>query len=81
MVSTPLGPPRASLSIEGDICFKSRPSKCPSESSFRVAVEHRIGRTKRFRIIAERFRNPLRTHHAKTSIVAGLVNVEVGLWS
>ena len=26
--------------------------------SFRVTVEHRIGRTKRFRIVAERFRNP-----------------------
>ena len=49
-------------------------------SSFRVAVEHRIGRTKRFRIVAERFRNPLRTHHAKTSIVAGLVNIKAGFW-
>lgn len=49
-------------------------------SSFRVAVEHRIGRTKRFRIIAERFRNPLDTHHAKTSIVAGLVNIDAGFW-
>ena len=32
-------------------------------SRFRVAVEHRIGRTKRFRIVAERYRNPRRTHH------------------
>jgi len=47
-------------------------------SSFRVAVEHRIGRTKRFRIVSERFRNPLRTHHTKTSIIAGLVNVDAG---
>lgn len=47
-------------------------------SSFRVAVEHRIGRTKRFRIVSDRFRNPRRTHHTKTSIVAGLVNVEAG---
>jgi DDE superfamily endonuclease len=49
-------------------------------SSFRVGVEHRIGRTKRFRIAGERFRNPLATHHTKTSIVAGLVNVEAGFW-
>lgn len=47
-------------------------------SSFRVAVEHRIGRTKRFRIISDRFRNPLRTHHTKTSIIAGIVNLEAG---
>lgn len=49
-------------------------------SSFRVGVEHRSGRTKRFRIAGERFRNPLATHHTKTSIVAGLVNIEAGFW-
>jgi DDE superfamily endonuclease/Helix-turn-helix of DDE superfamily endonuclease len=49
-------------------------------SSFRVAVEHRIGRTKRFRIVSDRFRNPRRTHHTKTSIIAGLVNIEAGIW-
>lgn len=49
-------------------------------SSFRVGVEHRIGRTKRFRIVGERFRNPLATHHTKTSVVAGLVNIEAGFW-
>jgi len=47
-------------------------------SSFRVRVEHRIGRVKRFRIVSERFRNPLRTHDTKVSIVAGLVNLEDG---
>jgi hypothetical protein len=47
-------------------------------SGFRVRVEHRIGRTKRFKIVAERFRNPLRTHHTKISIIAGLVNLEDG---
>jgi hypothetical protein len=46
--------------------------------SFRVAIEHRIGRTKRFRIVAERFRNPRRTHHTKATIIAGLVNLEAG---
>jgi hypothetical protein len=47
-------------------------------SGFRVRVEHRIGRTKRFRIAAERFRNPLGTHNTKISIIAGLVNLEDG---
>jgi hypothetical protein len=50
-------------------------------SRFRVRVEHRIGRTKRFRIVDDRFRNPLGARHTKTSIVAGLPNIEVGFWS
>ncbi len=44
--------------------------------SFRVAIEHRIGRVKRFRIVSDRFRNPRPTHHTKISIIAGLVNIE-----
>lgn len=40
-------------------------------SSIRLSVDHRLVRTKRFRIRAERVRNPLRTHRAKTLIVAG----------
>lgn len=47
-------------------------------ASFRVAIEHRIGRTKRFRILADRYRNPRHTHHVRTSIIAGLVNLEAG---
>ena len=47
-------------------------------SGFRVRVEHRIGRIKRFRIVSDRYRNPLHTHHTKTSIIAGLVNMEAG---
>ena len=47
-------------------------------SRFRVRVERRIGRTKRFRIAAERLRNPLCTHHTKISIVSRLVNLEDG---
>ena len=46
--------------------------------SFRVAVEYRIGRCKQFGIVSERYRNPLRTHHTKTAVVAGLVNIEAG---
>ena len=46
--------------------------------SFPVAVEHRIGRCKRFRIVSEHYRNPLRTHHTKTAIVDGLVNNAAG---
>jgi hypothetical protein len=47
-------------------------------ASFRVAIEHRIGRTKRFRILSDRYRNPRRTHHTKTTIIAGLVNLDAG---
>ena len=47
-------------------------------SRFRVAIEHRIGRAKRFRILSDRYRNPRHTHHTRTSIIAGLVNVGAG---
>ena len=47
-------------------------------SSFRVGIEHRIGRSKRFRIVSERYRNPRHTHHTKTCIVARIVNIEAG---
>lgn len=47
-------------------------------SRFRVAVEHRIGRAKRFRIVSERYRNPRRTHHTKIAIIAGMVNMNAG---
>lgn len=47
-------------------------------SRFRVRVEHRIGCTKCFRIVSDRFRNPRATHHTKTSIVAGMVNMNAG---
>lgn len=46
--------------------------------SFRVAIEHRIGRVKRFHIVSDRFRNPRPTHQTKTSIIAGVVNIEAG---
>lgn len=47
-------------------------------SGFRVRVEHKIGEIKRFRVVSDRFRNPRRTHHTKTSIVAGIVNMAAG---
>ena len=47
-------------------------------SRFRVRVEHKIGQVKRFRIVSDKFRNPRRTHHTKTSIIAGIVNMEAG---
>ena|ERR1700722_9640441 len=47
-------------------------------SRFRVRVEHKIGQVKRFRIVSDPFRNPRRTHRTKTSIIAGIVNMESG---
>jgi hypothetical protein len=47
-------------------------------SRFRVRVEHKIGQVKRFRIVSDPFRNPRRTHSTKTSIIAGIVNLESG---
>jgi hypothetical protein len=65
------------LGPEGGI-HRSYTTPGDTTHSFRVAIEHRIGRTKRFRIVAERFRNPRHTHPTKTSIIAGLVNIEAG---
>jgi hypothetical protein len=47
-------------------------------SRFRVRVEHKIGQVKRFRIVSDPFRNPRRTHSTRTSIIAGIVNLESG---
>jgi hypothetical protein len=47
-------------------------------SIFRVRVEHRIGDTKRCKILSERHRNPRAKHHTKTSIIAGIVNMGRG---
>lgn len=47
-------------------------------SGFRVRVEHKIGEIKRCRVVSDRFRNPRQTHHTKTSIVAGIVNMASG---
>jgi hypothetical protein len=43
----------------------------PRPRSFRVAIEHRIGRTRRFR-------NTRHTQPTKTSIIAGPFNIEAG---
>jgi IS5 family transposase len=47
-------------------------------SRFRVRVEHTIARLKRFRILADRFRYPRKTHAAKFSIIAGITNIIAG---
>ena len=41
-------------------------------SRFRVRVEHAIGRMKRFRILADRYRYPRARHSAKFAIIAGI---------
>lgn len=47
-------------------------------SGFRVRVEHAIGRMKRFRILADRFRYPKSRHAAKFAIIAGITNITAG---
>lgn len=44
-------------------------------SRFRVRVEHTIGRMKKFRILADRFRYPRTRHAVKFSIIAGITNI------
>lgn len=47
-------------------------------SRFRVRVEHVIGRMKKFRILADRFRYPRSRHSTKFSIIAGITNLLAG---
>lgn len=44
-------------------------------SSKRVVVEHAIGRMKRFQILAQRFRNPRKSHTLIVKNIAGLANL------
>jgi hypothetical protein len=46
-------------------------------SSERVVVEHTISRMKKFRIMADEFRNRLKGYDAMTDIVSGLVNLRI----
>jgi len=47
-------------------------------SRFRVRVEHVIGRMKKFRILADRYRYPRSRHSVKFSIIAGITNMLAG---
>ena len=47
-------------------------------SRLRVRIEHAIGRMKRFRILADRFRYPRSRHSVKFSIIAGITNLMAG---
>ena len=47
-------------------------------SRFRVRVEHAIGRMKRFRILADRYRYPRNRHSTKFVIIAGISNIMAG---
>lgn len=47
-------------------------------SRFRVRVEHAIGRMKKFRILADRYRYPRLRHSVKFSIIAGITNLSAG---
>lgn len=44
-------------------------------SSRRVVAEHAIGRMKRYQILAQRFRNPRKSHTLILKNIAGLANL------
>jgi hypothetical protein len=46
-------------------------------SKKRIIVEHTICRLKKYRILADVFRNKLRKHNKVSDIVAGLVNYRI----
>ena len=45
-------------------------------SSVRMKIEHVIGRVKRFKIIAERYRNKLKRFGLRFNLICGIVNYE-----
>jgi hypothetical protein len=52
--------------------------RAPDISRCQVAAEHRMGRTKQTRIVADRSRNSLRSPHTKASIIGNPVDVAAG---
>jgi hypothetical protein len=48
-----------------------------SHSKKRIVIEHTICRLKKYRILADVFRNELRKHNKISDIVAGLVNYRI----
>jgi len=47
-----------------------------SISSPRMKIEHIVGRVKRFKIVAERYRNKMRKFGLRFNLVSGIVNYE-----
>jgi hypothetical protein len=58
------------LSAEGKECNKSHSRK-------RIVIEHTICRMKKYRILADIFRNKLRKYNGVSDIVSGLVNYRI----
>ncbi len=48
-----------------------------SHSRKRIVIEHTICRLKKYRIVAEIFRNKLKKHNKASDIVAGLINYKI----
>ncbi len=48
-----------------------------SHSRKRIVIEHTISRLKKYRILADVFRNKLRKHNKVSDIVAGLINYRI----
>ena len=47
-----------------------------SISSPRMKIEHIVGRIKRFKIVAERYRNKLRNFGLRFNLICGIVNLD-----
>ena len=57
----------------------SRKTDNKAISAPRMKIEHVIGRIKRFKVVAERYRNRLKRMHLRFSLICGIVNYELGL--
>ena len=48
-----------------------------SHSKMRIVIDHTICRLKKYRILADVFRNKLRKHNRVSDIIAGLINCRI----
>jgi len=48
-------------------------------ATVRMKIEHIVGRVKRFKIVAERYRNQLKRLLLRFNLICGIVNYELGL--
>jgi len=48
------------------------------QSSVRILIEHKFAQLKKFRILGEVYRNFMKKHNLRWSIIAGIINLQCG---
>lgn len=61
----------------GKLTSQQKDQNC-QHSTIRIAVEHKLSPFKKFRILAEVYRNFRRKHHMRFNLIAGILNLQAG---